>query len=96
MDANISNVTRKAVYRRDGYRCTLCDCSQTLQVHHVIPRCQDGGNTEQNLVTLCSVCHAQIHGHLLEGDLEQGHVEQAAVEYLADFYAPDWDPWRRE
>jgi hypothetical protein len=23
-------------------------------------------------------------------------VEQAIVEYLADYYAPDWNPWRRE
>ena len=38
MNANIKSATRREVYRRDGYRCALCDSSQGLQVHHVIPR----------------------------------------------------------
>ena len=38
MNANIKNATRREVYRRDGYRCALCDSSQGLQVHHAIAR----------------------------------------------------------
>ena len=37
MNANIKSATRREVYRRDGYRCALCDSSQGLQVHHAIP-----------------------------------------------------------
>lgn len=52
MHAGISNLTRKEVYRRDGYRCALCDCTHGLQVHHAIPRGHGGSNAVQNLITL--------------------------------------------
>ena len=42
MNANIKNATRREVYRRDGYRCALCDSSQGLQVHHAIARGEGG------------------------------------------------------
>ena len=51
--ARISNETRKAVYRRDGYRCALCDDTRGLQIHHVVLRSQGGTNLPQNLITLC-------------------------------------------
>lgn len=36
--ANIPTATRRAVYRRDGYRCALCDDVRGLQIHHAMPR----------------------------------------------------------
>ena len=60
ISASIPNQTRKAVYRRDGYRCALCDSTKGLQVHHAIPRSQGGNNTEHNLITLCATCHLSL------------------------------------
>lgn len=94
MNANIPNKVRRSVYARDGYRCALCDCSQHLQVHHVIPRGQGGSYSAHNLVTLCSTCHAQAHGIGLVEDMTQEEMNQLCVEYLADLYAPRWDPWK--
>jgi 5-methylcytosine-specific restriction endonuclease McrA len=34
---------------------------QHLQVHHLKFRSQSGGDEEQNLITLCAECHAQLH-----------------------------------
>ena len=65
MNANIKNATRREVYRRDGYRCALCDSSQGLQVHHAIARGEGGTDSPQNLITLCSYCHSHAHGHPL-------------------------------
>ena len=97
MTANISNELRKKIYRRDSYACALCDSSQGLQVHHVIPRGEGGTNCEHNLITLCSYCHSHVHGRpLYDTDVTAEDVEQACVEYLADYYAPDWNPWRKE
>ena len=45
ISANIPTSTRKAIYRRDGYRCALCDSTQYLQIHHIIPRGKGGGRT---------------------------------------------------
>ena len=60
--ANIPNDRRKEVYRRDGWACILCGSGQYLQIHHVIPRGRGGSDFPENLVTLCSICHGQVHG----------------------------------
>ena len=49
------------VLQRDGWRCQQCGGSEDLQVHHVQARSQLGGDAEENLTTLCSVCHREIH-----------------------------------
>ena len=96
ISANIDRETRKAVYRRDHYRCALCDSPKYIQVHHAIPR-SDGGDPRSmhNLVTLCQVCHALVHGTVLDPSyFTQAEAQQEIVVYLADLYAPDWWPWR--
>ena len=94
INANITNATRKKVYRRDGYRCALCDSTQYIQIHHAVPRGEGGTDHEQNLITLCADCHALAHGMDLRGwGATREDVEQAIVEYLADTYAGDWNPW---
>ncbi len=94
LSAKISNTTRKAVYKRDGYACALCDGIRGLQIHHVIKRSQGGNNSMHNLVTLCHICHANAHGNLLDlCGMSQAEVEQSIVEYIADYYADTWQPW---
>ena len=96
ISANVSNHTRKAVYARDHYRCALCDSPRGIQIHHVIPRSQGGGNQPDNLITLCMYCHAVIHGTRfpdMPDWMDQAELSQAAVEYVADHYAGSWWPW---
>ena len=97
MHAGISNLTRKEVYRRDGYRCALCDCTHGLQVHHAIPRGHGGSNAVQNLITLCDRCHAAAHGLDLDGTgITADDMEQMIVEYLSDYYLEHWAPYAYE
>lgn len=96
ISANISRTERKAIYRRDGYRCALCDSARYLQIHHCIQRGEGGTNSPHNLITLCSDCHALAHGTRLSDywkDVGPEDIKQACTEYLADFYAPGWNPW---
>lgn len=66
MTANIDNKLRKAIYRRDGFRCALCDSTDGLQIHHVEPRGRGGSRTNpHNLITLCWRCHAAAHGSVM-------------------------------
>lgn len=62
---------RTQVLRRDGYRCQCPGCPNRLflHVHHIIYYCQQGATHPDNLVTLCSSCHRNVHqGHLrIEG-----------------------------
>lgn len=96
MNAKIPNEIRKAIYRRDGFRCALCDCGKFLQIHHVIPRGKGGSDSPHNLITLCSYCHSHVHGHpLYETEMTAEEVEQACIEYVADLYAPGWWPWKK-
>ena len=96
ISANVDRETRKAVYKRDGWACALCNSTRYLQIHHVIPRGKGGKQGDpQNMITLCSVCHMQAHGDNLTGmPFTQTDVETACAEYLADTYAPEWWPWR--
>lgn len=101
LSAHISNQTRKAVYRRDGYRCALCDDTRGLQVHHVVRRSQGGTDYAHNLITLCWKCHAAAHGTVLPGyeGLQPADIAQSCVEYLADLYAEEgllWNPWEQQ
>lgn len=42
MNANTTNTLRKEVYRRDGYRCAICDATEGLQLHHINPAARAG------------------------------------------------------
>ena len=98
LSANITKEVRKSIYRRDGYRCALCDSTRFLQIYHVVPRGRGGTNSPHNLITLCSDCHALAHGTNLRDfvDVDQETIQHACVEYLADYYAGEgylWSPW---
>lgn len=69
-DRKIPDNIRREVLRRDGYKCQECGWSHIewnpsdprhLELHHVIPHAQGGGNTVDNLRTLCTVCHDKLH-----------------------------------
>ena len=95
LSANIPNSIRKSIYRRDGYRCALCDSPKYLQIHHAIPRSVGGSDHPHNLICLCSECHALAHGaKMYEGCMNAMEVEQACIEYLADMYAGEWYPYK--
>lgn len=69
MNANISNKVRKSIYRRDGFRCALCDSTDHLEIHHVVPRGKGGGRENpMNLITLCWRCHLAAHGSVYQID----------------------------
>jgi 5-methylcytosine-specific restriction endonuclease McrA len=49
------------VLHRDGWRCQSCGTMSNLAVHHKEFRSQSGNDSEENLITLCTRCHAGIH-----------------------------------
>lgn len=98
ISANLTKEMRREIYRRDGWRCALCDSPKAIQVHHLYPRRLGGAQHPMNLITLCMYCHMAIHGRALDATAAEQRelrewAKQAAHEYLADYYAPDWYPW---
>jgi 5-methylcytosine-specific restriction endonuclease McrA len=52
---------RLAILTRDGWRCQNCGSLQNLEVHHQQFRSQSGNDSAENLIALCSYCHAAMH-----------------------------------
>lgn len=51
-------LTKREVFRRDGYICQYCGRLTTRPtIDHVIPRQRGGGYTWENLVTACPACN---------------------------------------
>jgi 5-methylcytosine-specific restriction endonuclease McrA len=52
---------KRQLLQRDNWRCQACGSRTALEVHHLKFRSHQGEDTEQNLITLCTSCHRQIH-----------------------------------
>jgi 5-methylcytosine-specific restriction endonuclease McrA len=61
LDPTLYEQLRNQVLCRDGWRCQACGSMSNLEVHHKEFRSQSGDDSEQNLITLCSACHATVH-----------------------------------
>lgn len=69
-DRHIPDNIRRDVLRRDKYKCMECGWSHDgwnksdprhLELHHIHPHVEGGKNVEENLKTVCTVCHDKIH-----------------------------------
>ena len=70
-DRKIPDPVRYAVMHRDTYSCQDCkwdsrkdwsaSAPRHLELHHRIPHAKGGANTEENLITLCNICHDNRH-----------------------------------
>jgi ATP-dependent DNA helicase RecQ len=52
---------RQQVLRRDGWRCQSCGTMSNLEIHHKEFRSHSGDDSQENLITLCTTCHASAH-----------------------------------
>jgi 5-methylcytosine-specific restriction endonuclease McrA len=52
---------RRQILRRDAWRCQSCGTMSNLEVHHSEFRSHSGEDSEENLITQCTVCHARSH-----------------------------------
>ena len=59
------NYNRRTIYRRDNNTCQYCGKKKPggeLSLDHVIPRCQGGLTTWENIVVACTDCNAKKAG----------------------------------
>ena len=54
---------RLRILRRDAWRCQSCGTMTNLEVHHREFRSHSGDDSEDNLITICTACHARVHRH---------------------------------
>ena len=57
----ISTKTRFDIFKRDGFTCQYCNKGTSngvvLEVDHIIPVCEGGNNSNENLITACFDCN---------------------------------------
>jgi ATP-dependent DNA helicase RecQ len=61
LDTTAYESLRQQVLRRDGWRCRSCGAMANLEVHHQTFRSHSGEDSDLNLITLCTGCHARYH-----------------------------------
>ena len=52
---------RRQTLERDSYRCSRCNATRGLQVHHIHEKQFGGDHAPENLRTLCRACHELVH-----------------------------------
>lgn len=67
----ISRELREKIYKRDGYKCIVCEKSKhNLTIDHLIPIDKGGTNDEWNLATMCSNCNCAKGNKLIDRFVE--------------------------
>lgn len=80
-DRKIPDTIRVIVLGRDEYECKNCfwtykkatpaDPRGLLELHHIDHHANRGANTPENLITLCNVCHDDVHrGNISSQELQ--------------------------
>lgn len=68
----IPEIAKKRLFQEAGSKCPNCQEANvaTLEIHHIRPLAQGGGDDEGNLIVLCSNCHSKATaGEILENDI---------------------------
>lgn len=80
------NFSKKAVFYRDNYTCAYCGdkfALSKLTQDHVIPVCQGGLKSWENIVTACHECNSKKGGRT---------PDEARMELKYSPYKPKWHP----
>jgi len=61
-----TKLSRKNIFRRDGFKCAYCGSKKQLSLDHIKPKAKGGQDTWTNLVTCCFVCNNKKGSKSLE------------------------------
>jgi 5-methylcytosine-specific restriction endonuclease McrA len=82
---DITKKVRDRVWERDGGRCIICGNHQAMPNSHFIRRSQGGLGIEENIVTMCHLCHS-----MYDQGSDRRTIEAYTEKYLKSHY-PYWD-----
>lgn len=69
-DRAVKDVLRREIFVRDKYTCQDCKWNpqqwnrsdpRNLEAHHAVPHSKGGATINENLITLCNICHDVRH-----------------------------------
>lgn len=91
---------RRTIYKRDNYHCQYCGKHKPgneLSLDHVVPRCQGGLTTWDNIVVACTDCNAKKAGRTpIEANMKLLSIPKRPKYNLFHFFPEDVriDSWR--
>lgn len=68
LQQNIRRKLKAIAFERYGEKCEVCGYALAVDVHHLIPRAEDGNDEMTNLAVLCPNHHREVHLGLLTKD----------------------------
>ena len=86
----VSKATKRKVEELWDNRCAVCDSMDFLEFHHLIPKADGGTDDYDNLILLCSCCHATVHGRSYNPEkpnCKSSISYEAAVPILEKYFA---------
>lgn len=83
----ISPKVKAVVWERDHHCCVYCKSIYAFPEAHYIPRSRGGLGIEENILTLCRLCHDAFDNGTATMRQEIGHY---CRDYLKALY-PGWD-----
>lgn len=84
---DITKKVKDTVWERDGGRCVVCGSHQAMPNSHYIRRSQGGLGIEENIVTMCTLCHRMY---------DQGSDRRTTEAYLEKYLKSKYPDWSRE
>lgn len=84
-DRRIPDITRVKVLERDSYSCKSCGWSYAnanladrtrtqIELHHIEHHIHGGKNTEENLISLCNICHDDVHRGRISREMLESYL----------------------
>ena len=83
----ITKAVKDKVWERDDHCCVWCGSRDANPEAHFIPRSRGGLGIEENILTLCRLCHDAFDNGTAEQRQRMRHNLRI---YLQSIY-PDWD-----
>jgi 5-methylcytosine-specific restriction endonuclease McrA len=86
---------RDAVYKRDGFRCAMCNmksfkehAQKDLDAHHITNRKEivNGGYVASNGISLCSDCHKKAEVFHSTGTVHPGYAPEDLYKKINSSY----------
>lgn len=82
---DIPKKVKEIVWERDNHQCIICGNHRAMPNSHFIRRSQGGLGIEENIVTMCMMCHSMYDQYI-----DRERMESYTEQYLRSKY-PNWD-----
>ena len=86
----VSKATKRKVAEFWNHQCAICGGKDFLEFHHLTEKSKGGTDNYDNLILLCTCCHAAIHGRKYNPDKPNSHTSidyESAIPILQAYFS---------